>query len=124
MHSKIEIFWVTKDGILDYDSKEHLKNAHKFLYWENIGEYPAILLIGNGDYGTGYDEHTDLCICAIKHLKSSQKQIIKRMLITMKPAGAGVIKNNTIFRWSSYGFMITTPDNLKNKLEDLILPKS
>ncbi len=124
MHSKTKVFWITKNGILNYNPEEHFKSAHKFLYWENKNECSAVLLIGNGDYGTGYSEHTDLHKCAVQHLKSSLQKQMRRMIIITKPVGAGVMKNNKIFLWSSYGFMVTTPNNLKNILENFILPKS
>lgn len=104
----VEIIWVSGvGGAVPYDAATHRVNAWNFLFW-NIGD--GFLLVGDGQYD-GKEcrdaSHCSLAACAQEH---------GVRVPAAPPDGAGNCVHGRITGWSSGGFDIKTPEDLRKPI--------
>jgi len=102
MEKDIDVFWVSKKGVVPYDKMKHSGMIWNFLYWKNGGNGKELLIVGDGNYNRDDASHKNLFACF-----SEYTQIIPNH----RPDGAGNIIGS--LTWKSTGFNVVTHDDLR-----------
>jgi hypothetical protein len=108
----MKTFWMTswRDFVL-YDPRIHLMEAYKFIYWEEKDGQEETIIIGwQEEFLRAYQWHPachqDLAISAIAPNR--------------KPDGAGYLHDGEVESWTSEGYKIETPENLRPRILELL----
>jgi len=107
----MKVLWqVSGTETIPYNKNIHLRDAQKFLYWEEKeGENEEILLVG---WPFGFSCRFELNHGDLKSLKVAPRRM---------PDGAGAIFEGKVDRWTSYGLgLIDTPEKLRTRIKELL----
>lgn len=95
-------YWLEGHRIIEYKKEDHFSRVTKFLYWSSDSE--EILLAGF------LHSHTDLLRVAVNVELDEPDMII----------GAGDAEGGFVRGWSSGGFEVSTPENIRAKIAEAL----
>ena len=103
---KILWFW-EKNGVEDYNRELHSDRLWNFLFWNGQEGEDDLLIAGDGGYDhPGRASHNALADRVRDRWTGGR-------LPTRKPDGAGNVSDRQFISWSSTGFGVNTPKDLR-----------